>query len=84
MRNLALSAVLMLSVCAGDHAWSQTLYGSLDCMKLWQSLNAPVVALMGCSLSEHQERLLLHQFKRITLTPRRRCDRWQAFRGDCW
>ena len=41
--------------------------GFFDCLKVWQSLNPFVVALMGCSLSDEQERLLLDRFKRVTL-----------------
>ena len=36
--------------------------GFFDCMKLWQAGFAPV-ALMGCSLSEQQERLLVERFQ---------------------
>ena len=41
--------------------------GFFDCMKVWQSLHPFVVALMGSSLSEHQERLLLGRFSKVTL-----------------
>lgn len=41
--------------------------GFFDCLKVWQSKNPFVVALMGCSLSEKQEQLLLRQFRRVTL-----------------
>ncbi len=41
--------------------------GFFDCMKVWQSLHPFVVALMGSSLSEHQGRLLLRQFKNVSL-----------------
>src|SRR5260370_20415490 len=41
--------------------------GFFDCMKVWQSLHPFVAALMGSSLSEHQERLLLKHFKKVTL-----------------
>lgn len=41
--------------------------GFFDCMKVWQSLHPFVVALMGNSLSEHQERLLIKQFRTVTL-----------------
>ena len=41
--------------------------GFYDCMKVWQSLHPFVVALMGSSLSEYQEEVLLRQFKRVTL-----------------
>jgi DNA primase len=43
--------------------------GFFDCMSVAQSLNPSVVALMGSSLSEHQERLLLEQFTKVTLMP---------------
>jgi DNA primase len=41
--------------------------GFFDCMKVWQSGHSSVVALMGSSLSEQQERLLLDRFKQVTL-----------------
>lgn len=41
--------------------------GFFDCMKVWQSLHPFVVALMGSSLSEHQEQLLLRRFTKVTL-----------------
>jgi len=41
--------------------------GFFDCMKVWQSGHSSVVALMGSSLSDQQERLLLGRFKKITL-----------------
>jgi len=41
--------------------------GFFDCMKVWQSLHPFVVALMGSSLSEQQEQLLLRQFTKVTL-----------------
>jgi DNA primase len=41
--------------------------GFFDCVKVWQSLQPCVVALMGSSLSEHQEQLLLKQFTKVTL-----------------
>jgi DNA primase len=41
--------------------------GFFDCLKVWQSLHPFVVALMGSSLSEAQEKLLLRQFRRVTL-----------------
>jgi len=41
--------------------------GFFDCMKVWQSSRPFVVALMGSSLSEQQEELLLRQFKKVTL-----------------
>jgi DNA primase len=41
--------------------------GFFDCMKVWQSLHPFVVALMGSSLSEYQESLLLRQFTKVTL-----------------
>ena len=41
--------------------------GFFDCMKVWQSLHPFVVALMGCSLSEQQEHLLLRQFRTVSL-----------------
>ena len=41
--------------------------GFFDCMKVWQSLNPFVVALMGSSLSAQQEQMLVRQFKKVTL-----------------
>jgi len=41
--------------------------GFFDCMKVWQTGHSQVVALMGSALSEHQERLLVGHFKRVTL-----------------
>jgi DNA primase len=41
--------------------------GFMDCMKVWQSLHPFVVALMGCSLSQQQEELLVERFKQVTL-----------------
>jgi DNA primase len=41
--------------------------GFFDCMKVWQSGNPSVVALMGSSLSDAQERLLVERFQRVTL-----------------
>lgn len=41
--------------------------GFFDCMKVWQSLHPFVVALMGSSLSEYQEQLILSQFTKVTL-----------------
>jgi DNA primase len=41
--------------------------GFFDCMKVWQALHPFVLALMGSSLSEQQENLLLKQFKKVTL-----------------
>jgi DNA primase len=40
--------------------------GFFDCMKV-SAAGFPCVALMGCSLSEHQERLLLPRFTKVTL-----------------
>jgi DNA primase len=41
--------------------------GFFDCMKVWQAGHRSVVALMGSTLSEHQERLLVERFKKVTL-----------------
>jgi DNA primase len=41
--------------------------GFFDCMKVWQAGQSSVVALMGSSLSEQQERLLLGRFKTVSL-----------------
>jgi DNA primase len=41
--------------------------GFFDCMKVWQSLHPFVVALMGSSLSEHQEQLMIKRFTKVTL-----------------
>lgn len=41
--------------------------GFFDCMRVWQSLHPFVVALMGNSLSPAQERLLVKQFRKVTL-----------------
>ncbi len=41
--------------------------GFMGCMKVWQSLHPFVVALMGCSLSEQQEELLVSRFQQVTL-----------------
>jgi DNA primase len=41
--------------------------GFFDCMKVWQSPHPFVVALMGSSFSEHQEKLVLKHFKKVTL-----------------
>ena len=41
--------------------------GFFDCMKVWQSGHSSVVALMGSTLSERQEHLLVERFKMITL-----------------
>jgi DNA primase len=41
--------------------------GYFDCMTVWQAVRQPVVALMGCSLSEHQRAALLGRFNRVTL-----------------
>jgi DNA primase len=40
--------------------------GFFDCLKVWQSGSLNVVALMGSTLSEHQEKLL-RPFKSIIL-----------------
>jgi DNA primase len=40
--------------------------GFFDCMKVSEA-GFPCVALMGCSLSDHQEHLLLRHFTKITL-----------------
>lgn len=40
--------------------------GFFDCMKVWQA-GIPVVALMGCTLSDHQERLLAENFVEVLL-----------------
>ena len=41
--------------------------GFIDCMNVWQSGRPSVVALMGSSLSERQERLLVGRFQKVTL-----------------
>jgi len=41
--------------------------GFFDCMKVWQSGRSSVVALMGSSLSDRQERLLVGRFQRVAL-----------------
>ena len=41
--------------------------GFLDCLKVHQAGMPCVVALMGCSLSEHQETLLLRGFRNVAL-----------------
>jgi len=41
--------------------------GFFDCMKVWQSLNPFVVALMGNSLSQQQEQIITTRFKRVTI-----------------
>jgi DNA primase len=41
--------------------------GFFDCMKVWQLGRSSVVALMGSSLSERQEHLLVGRFQRVTL-----------------
>ena len=41
--------------------------GFFDCMKVWQSGRSSVVALMGSSLSERQECLLVDRFQKVTL-----------------
>ena len=41
--------------------------GFFDCMQVWQAGYSSVVALMGSTLSEQQERLLVERFKTITL-----------------
>ena len=41
--------------------------GFFDCIKVWQAGHPSVVALMGCTLSEHQEKLLLERFQKVTL-----------------
>jgi DNA primase len=41
--------------------------GFFDCLKVHQAGMPCVVALMGCSLSAHQETLLLHSFRNVAL-----------------
>jgi DNA primase len=41
--------------------------GFFDCMKVWQSLNPFVVALMGSSMSHQQEQIITARFKRVTI-----------------
>ena len=41
--------------------------GFFDCMQVWQAGYSSVVALMGSTLSERQEHLLVERFKMITL-----------------
>jgi DNA primase len=41
--------------------------GFFDCLKVHQAGMPCVVALMGCSLSEHQETLLLRSFRNVAL-----------------
>jgi DNA primase len=41
--------------------------GYFDCLKVHQAGLRGVVALMGCSLSEHQETLLLRNFRHVAL-----------------
>jgi DNA primase len=41
--------------------------GFFDCMKVWQSCNRNVVALMGCSLSVEQEHFLAKSFSQVRL-----------------
>jgi DNA primase len=41
--------------------------GFFDCMKVWQAANQTVVALMGSTLSDEQERLICDRFRRVTL-----------------
>jgi DNA primase len=41
--------------------------GFFDCMKVWQSGHSSVVALMGSSLSDRQERLLVGRFQKVAL-----------------
>ncbi len=41
--------------------------GFFDCMKVWQSLNPFVVALMGSTMSQQQEQIITARFKRVTI-----------------
>ena len=41
--------------------------GFFDCMTVWQLQNPSVVALMGCTLSDRQEKLLVDRFQKVTL-----------------
>src|SRR5260370_907937 len=41
--------------------------GFFDCMKVWQSLHPFVVALMGSSMSEQQERIVTARFQRVPM-----------------
>jgi len=41
--------------------------GFFDCMKVWQSLNPFVVALMGNSMSQQQEQIITVRFKKVTI-----------------
>ena len=41
--------------------------GFFDCMKVWESLNLFVVALMGSTMSQQQEQIILARFKRVTI-----------------
>jgi DNA primase len=41
--------------------------GFFDCMKVWQSSNPFVVALMGNNMSQQQEKIITARFKRVTI-----------------
>ena len=41
--------------------------GFFDCMNVWQAANQTVVALMGSTLSDEQERLICDRFRMVTL-----------------
>jgi DNA primase len=51
---------------AGESDWVVVVEGFFDCMKVAQA-GYPAVALMGSSLAEQQEILLLRQFEKVTL-----------------
>lgn len=53
------------SVCGQDRA--VIVEGFFDCLKVYQAGQPCVVALMGCSLSVQQEKLLVEHFRHIVL-----------------
>jgi DNA primase len=67
--NFAKSRVLfnLHRAIAHPHQTMIVVEGFFDCLKVHQAGLPCVVALMGCSLSEHQEALLVERFRNVKL-----------------
>ena len=59
--------VYNLHRAAAVAAWAIVVEGFFDCLRIHQSGYRNVVALMGSSLSEAQEKLLLERFRELVL-----------------
>jgi DNA primase len=67
--GFAKSRVLFNLHCAATHGIDRVIVveGFFDCLKMHQAGFPCVVGLMGCSLSAHQEALLVERYRNVTL-----------------